>query len=256
MNVRQIGAQLYTVRDQMKTPAEIVAGLRRIKQIGYAAVQVSGIGPMPVADLARALRDEGLICCATHEGGDELLNHPERVVDKLGQLDCRIVAYPYPGGISFASLSDVRAFARRLDQAGRVYRAAGIDFCYHNHQIEFQRVEGRLILDVLFDETDPRHLQAELDTHWVQVGGGDPAAWCRRMKGRLPTLHLKDYVINRDSKVVFAEVGSGNLDWHAILGAADAAGCPWFVVEQDVCPGDPFESLRMSHAFLRTRAAA
>lgn len=255
MKAQQIAAQLYTVRDQMKTPAEIVAGLRRIRQIGYAAVQVSGIGPIPVDDLAQALRDEGLVCCATHEPGDELLNHPERVAAKLHQLGSRITAYPYPGGISFATLADVKAFAARLDHAGSAFREAGIDLCYHNHHIEFQRVEGHLVLDVIFSETDPRHVQAELDTYWVQFGGGDPVDWCRRMKGRLPTLHLKDYVVNAQNQVVFAEVGSGNLAWPSILEAADAAGCPWFIVEQDICPGDPFESLRKSYQFLKSHVA-
>lgn len=159
-----------------------------------------------------------------------------------------------PGGVSFATLADVKAFAKRLDQAGRAFRAAGIDFCYHNHHIEFQRVEGRLVLDVIFSESDPSHVKAETD-ELVQLAAVIRVAWCRRMKDRLPTLHLKDYVINAQNQVVFAEVGSGNLAWPAILAAAEDAGCPWFIVEQDVCPGDPFESLRKSYQFLKGRVA-
>lgn len=251
MKRNQIAAQLYTLRDQMKTPRDIVRGLRRLRELGYSAVQVSGIGPMPAADLRRALDDEGIACCATHEPSDVILEQPQRVVERLGVLGCRTVAYPYPGGVRLAHAGDVAAFAKKLEGAGRALAEAGITLCYHNHQIEFRRVEGVTILERLFAATNPQWLQAELDTHWVQVGGGDPVEWCRRLTGRLPTLHLKDYAINAANEVVFAEVGNGNLNWPAIIQAADKAGCTWFVVEQDRCPGDPFESLRQSLAYIQ-----
>jgi sugar phosphate isomerase/epimerase len=246
----QIAAQLYTVREHMQNPRDIVSGLRRIKSIGYGAVQVSGIGPMPTADLARALRDEGLTCCATHEPASALFEETETVVDRLKALDCEFTAYPYPGGVKFDRVAEVRALASQLNEAGRRLADAGLTLGYHNHQIEFRRLEGRTVLDWIFAETDPRWLKAELDTYWVQVGGGDPATWIRRLTGRIPTLHLKDYAINPRNEVVFAEVGEGNLDWPGIVRAADEAGCRWFIVEQDTCPGNPFDSLRRSLAYL------
>ena len=93
-------------------------------------------------------------------------------------------------------------------------------------------------------------LQAELDTCWVQKGGEDPVAWCRKMKGRLPLLHLKDYVVNLEREILFGEVGIGSLDWDSIIQEADAAGCEWFIVEQDSSTRDPFESIKMSFDFL------
>ena len=131
----------------------------------------------------------------------------------------------------------------------------GVTLCYHNHQIEFRRLGAGLVLEELFSRTDDRYVQAELDTHWVQVGGGNPSDWCRRMSGRLPLLHLKDYAIDAGNKVVFAEVGHGNLDWPRIVAAADAAGCKWFIVEQDTCPGDPFDPLAKSFRYIRDRLA-
>ena len=253
MKLTQVAAQLYTLRDQMKTPRDIVRGLRRLREIGYRAVQVSGIGPMPAADLRRAMDDEGIACCATHEPGETILKQPDLVAERLGVLGCRVVAFPYPGGVRLASADDVSEFAKRLDGAGRALAQAGITLCYHNHQIEFRRVEGVTILERLFAATNPGWLQAELDTYWVQYGGGDPVDWCRRMAGRLPTLHLKDYAINAAHEAVFAEVGAGNLNWPAIIRAADEAGCRWFIVEQDRCPGDPFDSLRQSLAFIQER---
>ncbi len=139
----------------------------------------------------------------------------------------------------------------RLNAAGRVLHEAGLVLCYHNHSIEFRRLAGRAILEIIYDETDPRHLQAEPDTYWIQHGGGDVVAWCERLTGRLPTAHLKDYGINNENQPTYCEVGNGNLDWRRIIPALEAAGCQWYTVEQDTCPGDPFESLKQSFEYLR-----
>ena len=194
--------------------------------------------------------------CATHEPGDKILNEPQAIVARLKKLDCRITAYPYPSGINLTTLETVKDFCRRLNTAGKVLHEAGQILCYHNHQIEFQRVAGRSVLEIIYAETDQRYLQGEPDTYWVQHGGGDPVAWCERLKGRLPIIHLKDYTVLADNKATYTEIGNGNLNWKKIIAAADAGGCQWFTVEQDTCPGDPFDSLRQSFDYLKLLCAA
>ena len=76
------------------------------------------------------------------------------------------------------------------------------------------------------------------------------------MKGRLPLLHLKDYVVTMEREILFGEVGIGSLDWDAIIQEADAAGCEWFIVEQDSSTRDPFESIKMSFDFLMQKTEA
>jgi sugar phosphate isomerase/epimerase len=89
-----------------------------------------------------------------------------------------------------------------------------------------------------------------LDTYWVQHGGGDPAAWILKLKGRMPVIHLKDMVI-ADKQQTMAEVGEGNLNWPAILSACQEAGVEWYAVEQDICRRNPFESLAISYRNLK-----
>lgn len=252
MHVSQIAVQLYTVRDHMKTPDEIAATFRKIADIGYTAVQFGGIPAMPVADLAAMLSDSGLTCCSTHGTGEaNMVDDPAAAAEVVRKLDCASIAYPYPSGIPLGTMADVLAFAKRLNAAGKVYHEAGISFAYHNHSIEFQRVDGRLVLDVLYEETDPRYLQGEPDTYWIQYGGGDPVHWCRKLKGRIPLLHMKDYKITSEDRPGFAEIGYGNLDWKKIVAAADDGGCQWYIVEQDRCDGDPFDSLKISFDYIR-----
>ncbi len=249
--LRQFALTTYTLRDHMKTPAQIARSLARVRTIGYPTVQISGIGEIDDAELARVLDGEGLVCCATHEPAQRLLADPLAAVDRLHKLGARHAAYPYPSGETLATLDDVKSFAARLNGAGRVLHEAGMVLSYHNHQIEFRRIDGKTILDHLYDETDPRYLRGEIDTYWVQYGGGDPVQWCQRLAGRLPLLHMKDFAIGKDNQPVYAEVGSGNLDWARIIPAAEAAGCEWFIVEQDICPGDPFDSVAQSLRFIQ-----
>ena len=251
MKTKQIAAQLYTVRDFLKTPPEIAQSLKKIRAIGYQAVQLSGLGPISESELVAILKGEGLTCCATHEDSDMILSEPQRVVEHLQKLGCPLTAYAWPAGIKFDTLPDVKSFAKRLNAAGKVLHEAGQVLCYHNHHIEFRRLAGKPILEIIFEETDPRYLQGEPDTYWVQHGGGDPVAWCQRLKNRLPILHMKDYTVNTNNQATFAEIGNGNLDWKKIIPAAEKAGCKWFCIEQDTCPGDPFDSLKQSFVFTK-----
>ena len=251
MKINQVAAQLYTVRDFAKTPPEIAKTLKKIRAIGYEAVQLSGLGPIGDKELLAMLKGEGLNCCATHEDSNMILNEPQKVVEHLQKLGCNLTAYAWPAGIKFDTLPEVKSFAARLNAAGKVLRAAGQVLCYHNHHIEFRRLDGKPILEILFEETDARYLQGEPDTYWVQHGGGDPVAWCQRLKNRLPILHMKDYTVNTNNQATFAEIGNGNHDWKRIIPAAEKAGCKWFCIEQDTCPGDPFDSLKQSFVFTK-----
>ena len=250
MKIAQVAAQLYTARDHMQTPSDIASSLKQIREMGYQAVQVSGLGPIDDAELARILNGEGLICCATHEAPDKILANPEAIIEKLNKLDCKYTAFPHPSGIKLDTLDDVKALAARLDAAGKTLFDNGKVLTYHNHSLEFRRFDGRLMLDVLYDETDPRYLQGEIDTYWVQYGGGDPVEWCAKLADRLPLLHMKDYAVNAGGQPIMTEIGRGNLDWKRIITASEESGCEWFMIEQDICEVDSLLSLKLSFEYI------
>lgn len=251
MKLSQVAVQLFTLREHLKTPADIAISLEKVRAIGYEAIQVSSMGPIPEDELVGICRNEGLTIIGTHEPGAKILSEPAAVAERLHKLGCNLTAYPYSPGLDFGNASAVAELIEKLGAAGEVLAQNGCSLSYHNHANEFLRAGSRTILEQIYEETDPRHLQAELDTYWIQYGGGDPVAWCRKMAGRLPWLHCKDYQFTAENKPAFGEIGSGNLDWPAILSAAEASGCQWFIVEQDICPGDPFESLRKSFDYMK-----
>ncbi len=256
MTIDQIAIQFYTLRDHLKTPKDFAESCRKVAAIGYRAVQISGVDyrAIPPANIARICADHGLTICATHEDGNTILECPQQVIDTLGAMGANLTAYPYPAGFDLSSEESVATLISKLDAAGATLAAAGITLTYHNHHHEFQKLNGRIILELLYDSTSPGHLQGEPDTYWIQYGGGNPVAWCKRLAGRLPIIHLKDYRINAQATPEFCEVGQGNLDIPAIIAEAELAGCQWFTVEQDTCPGDPFDSIRASFDFLATLA--
>lgn len=251
MNISQVAVQLFTLRESCQNEPDFARTLDRVREIGYQAVQVSGVsGDIPAPTIRRLLEDRGLVCCATHENGDLIRRSPATIADRLDALNCSITAYPWPANVDFSSEDSVASLIADLDRSGAVLAARGQVLCYHNHAHEFYRLGGRTVLERIYAETSPAHLAAELDTFWVQAGGADPVAWINHVKGRMPIVHLKDYRVLADGKRDFAEIGHGNLDWKSIIAACDAAGVRWFSVEQDTCPGDPLDSLALSYRYL------
>lgn len=216
-----------------------------MKKLGYDAAQASGLGPIEPKELRKISDDTGLVICATHVNAQKAFEQTEQLIEEHKILGCPNSAI---GSMPEAARRDPVAlakFVKDMERAGRRLREAAMTFSYHNHSFEFEKLGGRLIMDMIYGDTDPLCVQAELDVYWVQHGGGDPAAWVRKLAGRQTLLHLKDMTYRRD-KTIFAEVGEGNLNWPPILEAARAAGVRWYIVEQDECERDPFESLAIS----------
>lgn len=244
----QIAVQGYTLRDFAKTPEDVAKTCARIRKIGYEAVQVSAWCKMDPNELAKILKNEGLTCAATHIGLEDVLKTPEKVAEDHHIIGCKHTAIGGLPGLWDKNIPKTKErflkAAADLSEAAKKLRPLGLTFGYHNHKIEFQKVEGRRLLDILIEETDPL-VTFELDTFWVQYGGADPAAYINKVKGRIPLIHLKDLTII-DDNVIMAEVGEGNLNWPSILSAAKNAGVEWYIIEEDVCQRDPFESIEIS----------
>ena len=118
---------------------------------------------------------------------------------------------------------------------------------YYNSQ-EFAKMDdGRRVMDILFEDSDLTTFQFEPDLYWVAHGGGSPVAWLKKLAGRCDVIHLKDFAIKADRTQYYTEIGEGNLDWPTIMATVEQIGVKWMPVEQDTCPGNPFDSLALSY---------
>ncbi len=252
MKIEQVAIQLYTLRDFCKNATDYAATMRRVREIGYRAVQISAVGPIPAEELRTITEGEGLTICATHEPSVKILTETDAIIERLQTLNCRHTAYPGPVEVNFEDEADVTRWLNDLDTAARKLSAVGLTLSYHNHAYEFFHYQGRPILEAIAEKTS---LPLELDTYWAQIGGGSPLAWCQRLHGKMPLIHLKDYAVTSKGEPYYTEIGAGNLDFRSIIAAADEAGTEWFIVEQDTCPGDPFDSITKSFHYLRDHLA-
>ena len=250
MSNTSIAATLYTVREFTQTPKDLATTLEKIKAIGYDAVQLSALGPMEPEQIRKMLDETGLTVAATHTDYNRLRNEPDKVIEEHQTLGCKYVAI---GSIpqEYRHEEGYYQFAKEASEGAARLQTGGLVFGYHNHSFELEKFQGRTALEILYSESDPRLFTSEIDTYWIQHGGGDPALWIRDLKGRAPLVHLKDMVI-KDGQPIYAEVGEGNLNWPAILEACVEAEVIWYIVEQDICQRDPFESLAISLRNLKT----
>ena len=246
MKKDEIAVTLYTVRNYCQTEKDLLDSLKKIKNIGYNAVQISSIGPVDPKNVKKMCDDIGLIICATHEPNEEIINNTETVIDKLNTLNCSYTALPYPKKMNFLDLNVLDKFIEDINIAGSIFNKSDKVLCYHNHALEFQKVNNEIILDRIYNKTDSEIIQGEPDIYWIQKGGNDPIAWCKKLKDRLPLIHLKDFIMINENESYYAEIGNGNLDIKNIIKEAKLSGCKWYIVEQDECQDDPFISIEVS----------
>lgn len=240
----KITAQLYTVRDFVQTEESFATSMKKLKAFGFENVQVSGIGPINWATVASILQGEGMKPVITHIGLNQLQDDIDEVIARHQTLGCVNVAIgSIPG--DYQNYEGYLKFAKEGTEIGKILAKAGMTFSYHNHSFEFQKFNGKTGLELIYDNSDPKYLQAEIDTYWIQHGGGDPADWISKMKNRMPVVHFKDMLVYSDGPSM-AEVGEGNLNWPRIINACIEANVEYYAIEQDVCRRDPFESLKIS----------
>ena len=250
----EIGAQLYTVREFMQSPENISLSLRKIADIGYRYVQLSGQASVDTEWMKSELDKNGLRCVITHTKPDRLQNDPDGVAKEHSILGCDYVglgSYPFhsPNHPDYS----FDAYEALYRPVARALRSRGKTLMHHNHAREFVREDGELIFQKIAERFAPDELGFILDTYWVQRGGCDPAEWIERLKGRVPCIHLKDYAYLPSNESAFAVIGEGNINFLKVFSAAENAGTKYMLVEQDDCYGrDPFDCLRKSYEYLHS----
>ena len=259
-----IALQVYSVRDD--AAADFAGTMEKLKAMGYDGVELAGTYGMTAVECKKILDQVGLELVSAHVNIDLL--EDDAVLEDYAATGIKFVAIPWLVGPK--SAEELEAVIARIAKIGERVKAKGMQLLYHNHDFEFEKINGEYILDTYYSRIPAEYLQTELDTCWVNVGGEEPAGFVRKYTGRAPIVHLKDFagsksenmyaLIGTDSakedsagKFEFRPVGYGRQDIPAILQAAEDAGAGWGVVEQD-SPSmgkTPMESVKMSIEYLK-----
>jgi sugar phosphate isomerase/epimerase len=196
-------------------------------------------------------RQNEIEIAGTHVAWDRFRYDIDRVIEEHKLWGCRHTAVGSIPARTYLSLAGLETFIEEATPVAEKLADAGIDFSYHNHNHEFLHFDGKPWLAHLYDVAPATVIKAELDTHWIVAGGGDPVEWINACGDRMPLLHLKDYALSSDFQRVFAAIGKGNMNWNAIIGTAMLHPVEYYFVEQDNCYGeDEFECLAQSYETL------
>lgn len=239
---KRIGAQLYTIRDFCKNENDFDLSMKKISDIGYKTVQVSGIGDVAPARVKEICDKYSLEIICTHRPFEEYRDDLDKVIDYHSALGCDICGL---GSMHHDYLTEdgINEFIKIANRASDTLKKSGFTFAYHNHCFEFMKIKGKYIFDILKDETD---IDFIVDVYWLAYAAQNPAAVIEGLGKRAKIVHFKDLAINI-MNIEMAEVMEGNLDFDAIINACEKAGVKAAFVEQDICKRNPFESLKISY---------
>ena len=264
-----IALQLYSVRDDIA--ADFEGTLKKVKAMGYDGVEFAGLYGKSAAEVKKMCDEIGLIPISAHVPYGELLKGDE-TFKIYAEIGCKYIVIPWINGEDLAGGEKNAEFNEHVRKFGELANANGMKLCYHNHDFEFQKVDGEYKLDRLYNDVPAELLLTQLDTCWVNVGGENPADYIRKYNGRIEIIHLKDFVGGKsenmygligtdgkeapkeNSKFELRPVGSGVQDFPAILKATEEVNAKWVIVEQDnpSMGKTPIECAQVSINYLKT----
>lgn len=248
MTGMKIGIQLYSLRKFLQKPENVRGVFEKVRDMGADVVQVSGMAPMDSRELARISRDTELPICITHAPFSRLQTDLPRLAEEHLDFGCRHTGIGSMPKEYRGSEDGVRRFVDFLNETAGKLKEFGMTISYHNHDFEFRRVGGRLIMDILIEDTVPEVLFIP-DTCWIHAGGQKYVDYAAKMSGRMNTVHLKDYR-RRFFRHLPAAIGTGVLDFPPMLAASEIHGAQNAVIELDFSR-DPFRDMEAGLKIIR-----
>ncbi len=241
-----IGIQLYSLRNELAENFE--ATINKLAEFGYDAVETAGLYDRSPEEFRAVCDAAGLEIISAHVGRDELYNDSS-CGEKYQKLGCKYIGVGY-GPIMHAGGPEFERGLEMLRKISSDLKKYGIDLMYHNHDWEFEYLDGYHKLDILYSTLAPDILKCEIDTCWAKVAGEDPANYILKYKGRLPLLHVKDFSglrhcwANPETFAIetsyypkkpyeYRPIGYGEQNIPNLLAAAEKAEVKYLIVEQD-----------------------
>ena len=239
----KLGAQFYSIRDLCQTPEGLRDAFRRVKEIGYDIVQISGIGAdITAKDIAACVAEFDLPVTCTHNPFDRIVNDTDALIADNRLFGCNEIGI---GGLGrFTDIAAAREKFDALREATKKIHAAGMTFAFHNHSGEFLDLGGTSMYEVMIEEYPEFNFIH--DVYWTTYAGLDPVEYIHRLRGRIVNIHFKDMLSLPQGPI--CPCGEGVIDMKRIYDACIETGIPYALVEQDNAPesGDSMAAMATS----------
>lgn len=266
-----IGVQLYMLRELLAQ--DFNGTLAAVARTGIHHVEFAGFHDRRATDLAGTLKANDLIAVSAHAVRAEMTDDElGATIDFCAELGVRYICAAAPlmrhlqwPVVSMAqaieaarkvTLDDIRESADRFNRIGEKVQAAGMQFAYHTHGMDFRRYGDTLGFDEMMQRTDPGRVVFEIDIGNAISAGADPIPYLQRFPDRFKLVHVKDWpkgtTWDDNTMPRSAPLGEGIIDWMKTLRACTAAGIDTCFIEQESIPApDVIAALRQDHEFLR-----
>lgn len=244
--VKDVGIQLYTVRKEML--ADPAGTLQKLAKIGYKELESArsdkgnfyGLQPKEIKKIAG---DLGMTVRSGHVHIDQDWQKSIDMAAEAGQTYLVCSSLPSEG----QTVANYQRCADTFSKAAEQCEKSDLTFGYHNHEYEFDKVDGQVLYNVLLDRTDPKLVTMEMDLGWVIVTGNDPLAYFSKYPGRFPLWHLKDM---DKTKKESTEFGKGQINVKQMLQNMNKSGVKYFFVEQEEYPATALDSAKYDFDYL------
>lgn len=245
--VKDVGIQLYTVRKEML--ADPKGTLQQLAAIGFkelesARSEKGNYYGLDAKEIRKITGDLGMRLRSGHIHVDKDWQRSLEQATESGQEYIISAVLPSQG----QTVDHYKQSAEAFNKLGEECKKAGLSFGYHNHDSEFQAVDGHILYDVLLQYTDPALVTMEMDLGWVVAAGKDPFHYFDQHPGRFHLWHLKDMdPVRRQS----TEFGKGQVNIKKLLQQAKQSGMKYFFLEQEEYAHTAFESIKEDYAYLQ-----
>lgn len=220
---KPIALQLWSVQDE--TEKDFFGTLEKVAEMGYDGVEFAGYYGKTADEIQVKLAELGLKAAGSHIQYEQFLTNLDEVLAFEKVLGNKNLIVPWA---AFDTVEEWQLFADNMKTIAEKVIAAGFNFSYHNHNHEFEELNGQPILTWLLQEVPT--LNVELDTYWVQFAGVDAVEYMAKYAGRMKLVHLKD---QKENPIESTEIGNGVLDIASYVKQAEENGVDWFVIEQE-----------------------
>jgi sugar phosphate isomerase/epimerase len=258
---KQAGLQLYTLREALEK--DFKGTIERVAKIGYKNLEFFNYADgkyfgNSIKEVKSILDEYSLKAKSSHvltgwampKNIGTMTNDWERAVADAAELGQTHIACAYLFDSERESIDDYKKLSDLLNSCGETAKEYGVQMAYHNHDFEFQALDGKIPYDLLLSECDIDLVKFELDLYWTARAGVDPVAYFKENEGRFPLWHVKD--MGAGEEQFFSAVGEGVIDWQNIFNHASIAGLEQYFVEQDQTKsGKPFEEITKSYEYLK-----
>ena len=252
---KTLAVQLYTVRDAVGKNLE--GALEQLAGLGYKSIELFGYNGTffgkSVSEFKTILANTGIKVLSSHhttgiamKGKGTLTDGWDKAIEDIHAIGAEymVCAFLFPNE---RTPENYKSLPAMLEKAGTATKAAGIQFAYHNHDFEFEKLDDILVYDFLLKNTSSDLVKMEMDLYWISKTGQDPVAYFEKYPGRFAMWHVKD--MEAGTKAI-TEVGNGTINFDRIFAARKKAGLKYWFVEQDTSKRDMFESLKISRDYL------